>query len=295
VALLRKAGWDTVSVVRAIPTLGRGADTSGYVAMDLSGNFDTRLLPAKADAVIHLAQSPHFRRFPEKADDIFAVNTATTFHLLEYARKACASSFILASTGGVYATVARPLREDDPLSPLQTLSFYAASKLAAETVSMAYSTMFNVQALRFFFIYGLGQDASMLIPRLAASVRAGRPVIVQGAEGGMRFNPVYADDAALAVEAALLLNGGNTINVAGPQTLDIATAARQIGVVTGCEPVFDVRAGETPNHLVADISKMSRLLGNPKTTFAEGCALTLSSEFPISTIPTSCLRHQDSP
>lgn len=276
--LLRENGWDAIPVVREIPTAGTGSDASGYIKMDLSQTLDLTCLPSKVDAVIHLAQSSNFRGFPEKASDIFGVNTEATFRLLEYVRKAGASSFILASTGGVYASAPRPLSEGDSLSPLDKLGFYAASKLAAETISMAYSSLFNVQALRFFFIYGPRQHASMLIPRLFSSVRSGRPVIAQGSEGGMRFNPVYVNDAALAVAAALNIDGSHIVNVAGPETVDIVSAARQIGVVTGYEPVFDVRPDETPNHFIADISTMSRLLAKPATTFAQGCALTLSSE-----------------
>ena len=69
------------------------------IICDLSQDINTSLFSEHVDAVIHLAQSEHFRNFPEKSEDIFTVNTLTTLKLLEYARKAGARNFILASSG----------------------------------------------------------------------------------------------------------------------------------------------------------------------------------------------------
>ena len=44
-------------------------------------SLDCRQLPTEVDVIYTLAQSAHFREFPEKADDIFAVNVAANFRL----------------------------------------------------------------------------------------------------------------------------------------------------------------------------------------------------------------------
>src|SRR5437016_4304610 len=90
-AVSRSAGGDVQSQSHMIP-----------VAADLAGQWDTASFPAQIDAVIHLAQSEHFRDFPEKAVDIFQVNAVSTLRLLDYARQAGARTFVLASSGGVY-------------------------------------------------------------------------------------------------------------------------------------------------------------------------------------------------
>src|SRR5689334_9307811 len=64
-------------------------------------------LPSKIDAVIHLAQSPHFRDFPAQATDIYSVSTMTTVRLLDWALRAGARSFVLGSTGGLYGASER--------------------------------------------------------------------------------------------------------------------------------------------------------------------------------------------
>ena len=66
------------------------------ITQNLAGPIDPSRLPASVDAIIHLAQSRQFRRFPEQAGDIFTVNTASTAQLLDYGRQAKIRSFLLA-------------------------------------------------------------------------------------------------------------------------------------------------------------------------------------------------------
>jgi UDP-glucose 4-epimerase len=74
----------------------RPSSPAQSIQMDLSVGVDTAALPQRIDVVVHLAQSEYFREFPERADHIFAVNVESTFRLLEYARRAGASRFVLA-------------------------------------------------------------------------------------------------------------------------------------------------------------------------------------------------------
>ena len=56
--------------------------------LNLSEKNWTKNLPEhEIDVVIHLAQSSNYRNFPSKADDIFKINVASTFELLEWCRK----------------------------------------------------------------------------------------------------------------------------------------------------------------------------------------------------------------
>ena len=80
---------DIHALVRRAPD--RPIEGVSYIAMDLAGPLDFARLPARVDAVIHLAQSPHMRDFPDAASDIYAVNTASTAQLLDWARRAGAA------------------------------------------------------------------------------------------------------------------------------------------------------------------------------------------------------------
>src|SRR4030042_288576 len=116
-------------------------------------------LPKSIDAVIHLAQSEHFREFPMHAESIFKVNTASTLRLLEYARQAQVKIFVLASSGGIYGHGDEGFREDQPIEAKDDLGFYLGTKLCAEIIAENYSSFMNIVILRFFFIYGPRQRA----------------------------------------------------------------------------------------------------------------------------------------
>jgi UDP-glucose 4-epimerase len=227
-------------------------------------------LPAKIDAVVHLAQSPHFRDFPAQAMDIYAVSAATTMRLLDWGLKAGARNFVLGSTGGLYGASDEAVTESSPLPEQRNqLGFYFASKRTAELLAQQYTGQLNVATLRFFFVYGAGQPAPMLLPRLATNVREGRPIFLQG-ENGIRLNPVHVDDAVNAISRALELTESRLINIAGPELSTLRAIGEEIGRQVQREPIFNVDKIARPNHLVADISRMTRVLGAPKVGIKMG-------------------------
>jgi nucleoside-diphosphate-sugar epimerase len=239
---------------------------------DLAADAWSVELPSGIDAIIHLAQSPHYRDFPAQARDIWGVAAGATMRLLDWGRRAGARHFVLASTGGIYGTSDRPVREADPLPEQRTqLGFYFAAKRASELAVTQYAGELAAIVLRCFFVYGSGQSPKMLMPRLVDSIRVGRPIQLQG-EDGLRLNPIHVDDAARAIEACLRLTEARVINVAGPEPTTLRGVAATIGRLVEREPVFDVDATVAPNHLVADITRMRRAIGAPRIGIAEGLA-----------------------
>lgn len=241
-----------------------------WIEADLSLPLDRAALPESIDSVVHLAQSDRFRDLPESADDVFAVNVAATFALLDYARRAGASSFVLASTGGVYARSAEPLREEDPVDPPD---FYFASKHLAEQLAAGYDEHFRTVSLRPFFIYGPG-PSELLIPKLAASVRSGETVWVEG-ERGLEINPLYAGDAAAAVVGAITGDARGVVNIAGPENVTVSGLVGLLAELTGTEPRIE-HAGDEPGSLIADTARMRDELGvEPSVGLREGLASLL--------------------
>ncbi|MGE0825496.1 MAG: NAD-dependent epimerase/dehydratase family protein [Candidatus Binatia bacterium] len=238
-------------------------------SIDLSTPWDTKTLPGKVDAVIHLAQSARFRDFPEQADQVFQVNTVSTLRLLDYARRADAHTFILASSGGVYGHGTQAFSEDAQIPYEQGLPFYLNTRLCAEILAGNYTPFMNVIVLRFFFVYGPGQRPTMLIPRLVQAVIDGQPITLQGPEG-LHLNPTYASDAAAAIQRALDLQDSHTINIGGPDVLSLRQISNLIGEAVGKTPRFEMHAVNQAPHLVGNISKMTHLLGKPQIGFATG-------------------------
>jgi UDP-glucose 4-epimerase len=255
-ALVRKAHVDPVPSVE-------------YHEVDLSANWTLEGLPrAGIDSVIHLAQSAHFREVPEKALDVFNVNVGSTAKLLDYAWRAGARQFVHASSGGVYGSSANAFHENSPITPPGGLGYYLGSKLCGEILTQSYANLINVVVLRFFFIYGQGQHRSMLIPRLADSIRDGRPIVIAGDEG-LRINPIHVSDAAASVIATLDSQQSATYNVAGNEVVTLKQLCRKLENLTGCQAVYKSVPDE-PQDICADISAMRSDLHNPMVTLDFG-------------------------
>jgi nucleoside-diphosphate-sugar epimerase len=247
------------------------------IIRDLASSYDISGFPREIDSVIHLAQSEHFREFPDRAEHVFGVNTLSTLRLLDYARHAGAKSFIYASSGGVYGYGDTGFHEEQPIVWKKDLGFYIATKLCSEIIAENYSPYMNIIILRFFFVYGPRQKNTMLIPRLINSVREKKPITLQGKEG-IQINPTFVGDAAGAVVKAIGLDHSYSINVGGPDVLTLRCIGEIIGHELGIEPRFEVQEGAEPRSLMGDIHLMSRLLGPPKTTFREGIASMIRQE-----------------
>jgi nucleoside-diphosphate-sugar epimerase len=242
-----------------------------YIKCDLAEECIAERLPTTVDALIHLAQSEHFREFPMHAEPIFKVNVVSTLRLLIYSLHARVKTFVLASSGGIYGHGDEGFTEEDPIPTKDSLGFYLGTKLCAEVLAENYTPYMNVIILRFFFVYGSGQRPSMLIPRLVKAVKEGQPVILHGKDG-LKMNPTYVTDAASAVCRSLELTESQKINIGGPEVLSLRQIGQQVGKVLHKDPVFEVKEYIPPQHLVGDIKKMNHLLGRPVVKFEEGIA-----------------------
>lgn len=238
------------------------------ILQDLAAPLEPNRLPATLDAIIHLAQSRQFRKFPEQAQDIFKVNVDSTAQLLDYGRRAKARTFIFASSGGVCGYQPRPIVETDFPEPN---NFYLASKYASECLVNAYSDHFAAVVLRYFFVYGEGQRG-MFMPGLVERVLKGEPVLVSG-KAGITMNPVYVSDAVEATIRALDLPRQETINVAGAEITTILALAELIGHLAGRQPVYQHEPEKGPMKMVANIEKMKLTLGLvPEVALKDGVA-----------------------
>lgn len=233
-----------------------------YQSVDFNSCWSEHELPSRADFIIHLAQSAQFRDFPGSALDVFRVNVESTARLLDYGRQVGIKKFIYASSGGVYGNGSQAFKENAPVIPPVQLGYYLGSKASGEILVQSYASVFQVTIVRPFFIYGPGQNRSMLIPRLFDSVASGTPVSLQGNDG-IRINPVHVRDASAAVGAALSTNESAVFNIAGPEILSIREICEGMGKYMGSRPNFLFQPDKA-NDLVADISAMRSLLMEPK-------------------------------
>jgi len=228
-------------------------DGAEPLLLDLSRPFDPDALP-DADAVVHLAQANV--PFPASAAELFAVNTASTACLLEYARGRGASRFVLASSASVYGFGDQTFVEDDPP---RARDFYSATKLASERFVAAYSEQLGTTIFRLVAPYGPGQR-DRLIPALVERIREARPITLN--DGGRpRTNPIYVDDVVHAIFAALESPRG-LVNVAGDEAVTIRDLGELIGQTLDIEPVYEQGDGGTPGDLVANNARLHAFAGD---------------------------------
>ncbi len=244
-------------------------DNAAWIEHDLNRPDLPARMPSEIDVVVHLAQSRKFRDFPSGASDVLGVNVRSTFELALWAQKAGAKKFIFASTGGLCGTSDRPLTEAAPYVGGGRLGLYFAAKYSSELLLDALRPILSQVILRPFFVYGVGQDSTMLVSRLIDVVKAGSPIQLQGRDG-IRINPVHVDDCVRAIERAATVSGNHLLNVAGPDVVSLRDIGEIIGQCVGRVPIFAVDEMASPGHVVGDITQMTGVLGPPTVRFADG-------------------------
>jgi UDP-glucose 4-epimerase len=243
---------------------------------DIAAAGTAETWPSQCDAVIYLAQGRRWREFPGGAADVFDVNVAGVFRALEYARSAGVTHFVFASSGSIYDAGREANRESDGPDLRLSRSFYAASKIAAEALIGGFAPLFKTAVLRLFVPFGPGQSQEMLLPRIADSIKSGRPITLQG-DSGLTMNPVAVNDVAEALIRCLSIRESITINVAGPDVVSLREVAERIGRLVGAEPKFDVKPGPAPS-IVADTAAIrAHLSWAPPTGIDEGLSRWLQA------------------
>jgi len=233
-------------------------DNISAIEIDLA-LINTELFPKNIDVMYYLAQSNRFRDFPDGVDDMLSINVVAPNILAKWAVKSGVKKFIYASSGGVYTNPNKPVKEFFDINANEKLGFYLNSKLSAEMLLKNYASLFETFAIiRPFFMYGVGQNETMLIPRLISSVQNEKEIILNG-ENGIKINPIYATDASQAVANILDLSGEYIINIAGDEVVSLRELCIKIGEAVDKEPVFKIN-DVAQNDLVADIEMMKEKL-----------------------------------
>lgn len=193
---------------------------------------------------------------------MLSINVLAPNILAKWAVKTGVKKFIYASSGGVYTNPNKPVKEFFDINANEKLGFYLNSKLSAEMLLKNYASLFETFAIiRPFFMYGVGQNETMLIPRLISSVQNEKEITLNG-QNGIKINPIYATDASQAVANILDLTGEYIINIAGDEVISLRELCIKISQTVDKEPIFKIN-DLSQNDLVADIEMMRKELIEP--------------------------------
>ena len=229
----------------------------------------------KFEAIIHLAARAGVRPSIAQPQLYYDTNVAGTLHLLEAARLTGVQCVVFASSSSVYG-ICRQVPFSESFHVTQTISPYAATKIAGEFLCSTYSHLYGMRivALRYFTVYGARQRPDLAIHQFTRRIYDGLP-IDQFGDGTTRRDYTYIDDIIDGTMAALRYQGANfdIFNLGESQTIQLKD------LISGIEEALGKKAKinplpEQPGDVpltCADISKARTLLGyNPKTPLAAG-------------------------
>ncbi len=227
------------------------------------------------DAITHLAARAGVRPSLKDPQLYIDTNITGTHHLLEAAHQHGVGRFLFASSSSVYGLAKKvPFTED--LALPQTLSPYAATKIAGEHLCGNYAHLYGMKVvcLRFFTVYGPGQRPDLAIHKFTDAIHRGQSIPQYG-DGSTRRDYTYIDDIVQGVTGALRYEGPafDIFNLGENQTTTLSELIVEIEKALGKKAIIErlpEQQGDMPL-TAADITKARQLLGyNPQTQIRDG-------------------------
>ena len=211
-------------------------------------------------AVFHLAALiaiPYSYAAPQSFVD---TNITGTLHVLEAARRCGVERVVHTSTSEVYGTPKDvPIRESHPLN---AQSPYAATKVAADQLALAYHRSFKVPVtvLRPFNTFGPRQSVRAVLPTILAQLLAGKTTIELGRLDTRRDLTFVSDTVDGFVRAATSAGVvGETIQLGTGRAVSIRelfeASCRALGA--------NATVTTDPKRLRPDASEVEVLLSDP--------------------------------
>ena len=209
-----------------------------FVETDLR-TADLDPLVERVDAVVHLAAMAGLSRSWTDFRLYQDCNILAVERLCATMVRTGVERFVHVSTSSVYGIDA----VGDESVPLQPISPYGVTKLAAEQLIAAYGASFRLPwlVLRYFSIFGPRQRPDMGYHIMIEALLDGRPVTVFG-DGRQSRSNTYVDDCVAGTIAALERgHEATTYNIGGGDEIDVLEVLATLGEALGTTP--EIRFG----------------------------------------------------
>lgn len=197
------------------------------------------------EAVVHLAALISIPESYSAPLSYLEVNAQGTLNVLESGRINKVNRILITSTSEVYGTAqTEKISESHPLNPQ---SPYAASKVAADSLALAYSKSFNtpVTILRPFNLFGPRQSSRAVIPTIIQQLLSDTEFLKLGDISTSReFN--FVTDTAEAYLKALTSNvvDGKVLNLGNEFELTLKEVIEILFEITGLTKEIRVDPGK---------------------------------------------------
>lgn len=280
---LLKRGHQVIGVDAFIPYYPRPLKELNLAPLRAQANFrfhetDLRsdelapLFTEPIDAVFHLAAQAGLLRSWQEFESYMTCNVLATQRLLAAAVPS-KPHFLHISTSSVYGRFAI----GDENSPLEPISPYGITKLAAENLVQAYSSSFGLPTtlLRLFSVYGPGQRPDMGYNIFIDRILKGETITIDGDGTDSRSN-TYVEDVVQGLVRAFeqpTQSQGEVFNIGGGEEVTVLQVLEMLQELSGLEVHTKHGPGRPGDQrrTAADVTKASQRLGYaPQTTIVEG-------------------------
>jgi UDP-glucose 4-epimerase len=237
-------------------------------------------IPLGVDAVVHLAAMSRDPDCKDKAYACFDANVMGTLNLIDAAKARGARQFIFASSEWVYDRFEEgiPKKEDDVIDISRLTSEYALSKLVSEAnLRQKFLRGFcPVTILRLGIVYGPRKDNWSAVESLLNAVATQDEVAVGSTKTGRRF--IHVSDIASGIIASIGLQGFETVNLQGKETVTLGDVIETTARLLGRHPKVVERTPEQVSlRMVSDVKAKQLLKWSPEIGLEQG--LRSVSEF----------------
>ena len=233
----------------------------------------------EADFLIHLAaitNSGYAEKYPLET---YEVNVLGTVNLLNHVK--IKERILFPSTALIYKASEIPLDEH---SVMDVSATYAQSKFIGEQITEFRSKLMEVPytIVRFFNIYGPGQQSMYIVPQILRQVFEDRVVVLRN--GSVMRDMLYVEDCMNAVTKLLVTDKArnSVFNIGSGRKVSILDIAKSIVSVSNYKDVEIQDKKESiylsPSIIMANIGKLQATIDwCPQTSLTEGFEKTWKS------------------
>lgn len=225
------------------------------------------------EVVYHLAAMAGLTKSWTEFELYETCNLLATQRLAEEASQSPSlKRFLYGSTSSVYGRFS----SGDETMPLQPISPYGVTKLAAENLCRAFAEEHGLPlvVLRYFSVYGPRQRPDMGYHKFIEALLNGQSIVVYG-DGQQARGNTYVTDCVGATIAAVQAEVGETYNIGGGEVATVWEILNKLEIITDCRAKIchePARPGDQ-RYTCADTNKLFRHLGwRPRIGLDDGLA-----------------------
>ena len=232
----------------------------------------------KFDAIVNLAAQAGVRYSIKYPNKYYETDVQGFFNILELSRITKVKHLVYASTSSVYGNIKKlPFKEDSNCKPIQ---FYAATKLANESMATAYSEIYKIKTtgFRFFTVYGPMGRPDMALFKFSENILKNKPIKVFN-YGNHTRDLTYIDDIVQGVVNSIILKtsySSEVFNLGCSKSIGLMKIVQLLKKNYNKKILIDYvkfQQGDIKN-TKSSILKAKKVLNyNPKTTPSNGIKL----------------------